>query len=733
MAEEPAATSLIEAILADVFAVIGDMAFKITNAFTAVFNPIVNSINNIVGLIADGLVLLFDGIFEAINDMIGFLVEEFSALIETAITFIGDLTRDIIAVLEGFVSDALSFIQGVFDDAIQGILDVVGDVTTFLVDLFDSVLLELQTIIDAVIDFFTDLFTTVRDGISDIIGQAFTVVESITDAVTTFVTEVVDVVGNSLRDLLETIANLPDAISDLAEQLIQSAKVNIADPLTNLPVQMINDIVEAASGAPSTQSDKMQLDMLNLVFGTSPVIQSPETMREAIAKFMPENPIMKSLITLLVSPFILIQLMSGIAQANSQIVLQEHALVNPYRLMEPADIVRARNFALIETPLATEWIRKWGYTESAADMILQIGKNVPPAGELVSWWHRQIIDTPEFESGLKKLAWTSTDIAHLKQAAFILPPIQDLITMSVREVFTPEIAEQFGQFEDFPQEFVRQAAKQGLTEQWAKNYWGAHWALPSMQMGFQMLHRKVISTIELQLLMRASDVMPFWRDKLEQISFSPLTRVDIRRMHKVGVLSEQDVNTAYHDIGYNDINAQRLTEFTLAINTASDDTDDEGLGSLTRNNIIAFFKDGIFSGQESIDLLTASGMSLEVAELFVRNAEMEVELEFRRESISLIIEKAKSGTISFDQAQDALNRLELEELEKQKALNTLARLSAQKNKLPTKSDLDKFLGAGIIDSESYLANLQLLGYNSLWANRYLQLKQGGRNGGQEQG
>lgn len=733
MAEEPQAVSLIEQILADVFSVIGDMAFKITQAFSSVFGPIVQSINTIVGLIADGLVLLFDGIFGEITEMIGFVIEGISGLVEEAVFVIGNLVRDIIDIVEGFIGEAFIFIQGIFDDAIQGILDVVGEVTTFLIDLFDAVLLELQTIIDAIIDFFTDLFTTVRDGISDIIDQAFTVVGTITDAVTTFVTEVVDVVGNSLRDLLETIANLPDAITDLAEQLIQSAKVNIADPLTNLPVQMINDIVEAASGAPLQEADKMQLDMLNLVFGTSPVIQTPETMREAVANFMPENPIMKSLITLLVSPFILMQLMSGIAQANSQIVLQEHALVNPYRLMEPADIVRARNFALIETPLATEWIRKWGYTESATDIILQIGKNVPPAGELVSWWHREIIDTDEFDSGLKKLAWTDPDIARLKQAAFILPPIQDLITMSVREVFTPDIAEQFGQFEDFPQEFVRQAAKQGLSEQWAKNYWGAHWALPSLQMGFAMLHRKVISTIELQLLMRASDVMPFWRDKLEQISFSPLTRVDIRRMHKVGVLSEQDVNTAYHDIGYNDINAQRLTEFTLAINTASDDTDDEGLGSLTRNNIIAFFKDGVFTIQESVDLLTASGMSVEVAELFVNNAEMEVELEFRRESISLIVEQAKSGTISFDQAQDALNRLELEELEKQKALNTLARLSAQKNKLPSKTDLDKFLGAGIIDSAAYLANLQLLGYNATWANRYLQLKQGGRDGGQEQG
>ena len=37
-------------------------------------------------------------------------------------------------------------------------------------------------------------------------------------------------------------------------------------------------------------------------------------------------------------------------------------------------------------------------------------------------------------------------------------------------------------------------------------------------------------------------------------------------MHKVKVLTEEDVNRAYHDIGYSDLNSERLTEFTLRLN-----------------------------------------------------------------------------------------------------------------------------------------------------------------------
>ncbi|GAH79863.1 unnamed protein product, partial [marine sediment metagenome] len=74
------------------------------------------------------------------------------------------------------------------------------------------------------------------------------------------------------------------------------------------------------------------------------------------------------------------------------------------------------------------------------------------------------------------------------------------------------------------------AGKKGLSKEWSERYWAAHWNLPSPQQGFEMLHRGVINVSELNMLLRALDVMPFWRDKLTAIAFRRLTRVDIRRM-----------------------------------------------------------------------------------------------------------------------------------------------------------------------------------------------------------
>lgn len=150
-----------------------------------------------------------------------------------------------------------------------------------------------------------------------------------------------------------------------------------------------------------------------------------------------------------------------------------------------------------------------------------------------------------------------------KELAYQIPPVADIITMAVREAFTPAIAARFGQYQDLPSEFVEWVGKKGLSKDWAERYWAAHWSLPSPQQGFEMLHRGVIGIDDMNMLMRALDIMPFWRDKLIQIAYRPLSRVDVRRMFALGVLNVNGVRKAYTDIGYNDENANLMTEFTV--------------------------------------------------------------------------------------------------------------------------------------------------------------------------
>jgi hypothetical protein len=189
----------------------------------------------------------------------------------------------------------------------------------------------------------------------------------------------------------------------------------------------------------------------------------------------------------------------------------------------------------------------------------------PSTQDLIAYELRKDPQLSDLDRQLRKIGIHPDYHALYKELAYQIPPIADIITMAVREAFTPDIAARFGQYEGLPSAFVEWVGKKGLSREWAERYWAAHWSLPSPQQGFEMLQRGVITRDDLYLLLRALDIMPFWRDKLIQISYNPLTRVDIRRMYALGVLSETEVNKAYQDIGYNTENAARLTLFTVKL------------------------------------------------------------------------------------------------------------------------------------------------------------------------
>ncbi|GAI95370.1 unnamed protein product, partial [marine sediment metagenome] len=155
------------------------------------------------------------------------------------------------------------------------------------------------------------------------------------------------------------------------------------------------------------------------------------------------------------------------------------------------------------------------YAETYLDAVL----TKPASQDIVAYQLRKDPDLSILEKELKKIGIHPNYTDIYKTLAYQIPPVADIITMVVREAFTPSIAAKFGQYQDFPDDLKKYAGQKGLSEEWAKRYWAAHWALPSPQQGFEMLHRGVIEPSELDMLLRAQDVMPFWRDKLTAIAF----------------------------------------------------------------------------------------------------------------------------------------------------------------------------------------------------------------------
>jgi hypothetical protein len=232
------------------------------------------------------------------------------------------------------------------------------------------------------------------------------------------------------------------------------------------------------------------------------------------------------------------------------------------------------------------------YSKWAADTWQDIGGNIMTTQNTYDAWNRGLVDDAGALWQLERQGYSGRELQAIKGLRYQMPGESDLVRFGVREVFTPEIAQRFGQFEGFPSGFGEAMAKLGYRasgagsgdgssapggRSWAEAYWAAHWQLPSITQAFEMYQRRVklrdggtFDDASLDMLLRAQDVMPYWRETLKQIAYNPLTRVDIRRMYHARVLTEQEVYNAYLDVGYNAVNARRLTDFTK-LNYAPDD------------------------------------------------------------------------------------------------------------------------------------------------------------------
>ena len=81
----------------------------------------------------------------------------------------------------------------------------------------------------------------------------------------------------------------------------------------------------------------------------------------------------------------------------------------------------------------------------------------------------------------------------------------------------------------------------------------------------------------------------------------------------------------------------------------------------------------------------------------------------------------KNGALTFNEAAAQLDSLGLETRERDLALLSIQRIVDANVKMPSKSDLDKFVKKGLIDKGTYESNMERLGFTEFWTAKYLTL------------
>ncbi len=390
-----------------------------------------------------------------------------------------------------------------------------------------------------------------------------------------------------------------------------------------------------------------------------------------------------------------------------------YTLKTAYRLPDPAILLASSLFRGESFDINENYCRLGGISPEYLPHYIDGVLTKPDITTLIAYLRRVDPNLGTLDTELRRIGVHEDYFDWYRTLAYPVPPIADLITMAVREAFTPAIASRFGQYEDYPSELTRYAEMNGLSEEWSRRYWAAHWNLPSAQQGFEMLHRGVINEADLNLLLRALDVMPFWREKLLAISYNPLTRVDVRRMYGLGVISESDVVQAYMDAGYTRQNAERLRDFTVRNAVSSQ-------SGLSVSKIVTAYKNGYMQRNEAYNAISRIGVRPQNISDILENADLQVGWQRAKDRLAAIKNLFKKDRLSESQARSELSALRIDS----DKINLLIQqwvneVEDAHGTLLTKADVLSLVKKGLITTARAEQELSLLGYTTERANLLL--------------
>ena len=197
------------------------------------------------------------------------------------------------------------------------------------------------------------------------------------------------------------------------------------------------------------------------------------------------------------------------------------------------------------------------------------------------------------------------------------------------------------------------------------------------------------------------------------IAFNPFTRVDVRRMHKLGVLGDDELYVSYLDVGYDADKAEKMAQFTIAFNA-------EAETSLTKSQIINGFSDYILTRAEALEFLDMLGFASDEAAFLLTFEEYKRETELSKTIIKSAEKRYLLSLATEAETRDRLTALNLTASKITVLMEALIIKKYDQIKIPSKVELARFLKSEIITEEIYIAEMLKLNYTTKYISWYQQ-------------
>ena len=315
---------------------------------------------------------------------------------------------------------------------------------------------------------------------------------------------------------------------------------------------------------------------------------------------------------------------------------------------------------------------------------------------------------------LKAHGFNDKEISVLRELSYAYPSPTDFIRFAVRDVFTKDKETQEALSAEFPEDIVPYAEKAGMRKDVLLWYWKAHWELPSPTQVYEMLHRlnpKVLEVrgeayksmdLDVEKLKTDLDTVKFylkqadydkrWRERLVAISYSPLTRVDLRRIYALGLIDDAELKARIMELGYTEKDAELIMEFYKTYRQ-------EEAREWTKTEIKYLLYYGLVNDAEAKVLLEKLGYSEEDAKMLIDLWKAKIAEKDMRETQQFIRDAYALGEITREQAEAELRACGLSEEVIKVILDKEDKRRLSSQKLPSASTVVKWLKNNIITED----------------------------------
>jgi hypothetical protein len=324
-----------------------------------------------------------------------------------------------------------------------------------------------------------------------------------------------------------------------------------------------------------------------------------------------------------------------------------------FHLPKPEILIALRQHNVITLDNYHSSMRGHGIPPEHSDLLLYLASPRFPSEVVGPLWLRDKEKYGVWWADVEQLGLAPERIEILKELAHRIPMVQDIIRYVVKEVYNPEVYKAFGQDQEYPEVAEKDALMAGVRPDYLLKEWIAHWVLPSSGQGFDLLHRGEITEDELDKLLKALDIMPFWREKLTALSWDVPNRIELRMLARYGLVDKEFLLTALKNVGLREDYRDILADLMLAQGMMTD------LSKRYSNKWI--------NSDEVKAELKASGMSQIIQDRIyswvIKNAGPERTASQRQLTEALVVKGVKKGDLTWDEGVERLMAMNYNEEE----------------------------------------------------------------------